>query len=101
MVFTTPAGITASLLKGIDARSARHLQKLNYNPLAVVHLRSDTDLKGAGVQVPFDEPFDMLGYTWNASLLGRSDVYTCYFGGAKAPRIVARPAEELKDIAVR
>lgn len=101
VVLTTPAGIAASLLEGVDPRSAAHLRRLTYNPLAVVHLRSDADLDGAGVQIPFDEPYEMLGCTWTAGLFDRDGGYVCYFGGAKAPEAIERPTAELEELATR
>jgi oxygen-dependent protoporphyrinogen oxidase len=88
VVLTTPAPTTASLLADVDPGSARALDRLQYNPLVVVHLEAETDLQGAGCQLPFDSPFRTLGTTWNASLFDRDGIYTSYLGGAKAPRLV-------------
>lgn len=99
VVFTTPAGVTALLLEEVSPVSARHLQRLNYNPFVVVHLRSSSELHGAGYQIPFTEPHKTLGVTWNASLLHQDGIYTCFLGGAKAPDLVDRPDADLEVIA--
>ncbi|PSP54995.1 protoporphyrinogen oxidase [Halobacteriales archaeon QS_1_67_19] len=101
LVVTTPADVTADLLERVDPESAAALRELNYNPQAVVHLRAEADLTGAGYQVQCDEPFRTLGVTWNASLLDRDGVYTCYLGGSRNPELVERSDGELASAAVR
>jgi oxygen-dependent protoporphyrinogen oxidase len=88
VVLTTPASTVASLLADVAPSSATALDRLTYNPLAVVHLEAETDLHGAGCQFPWGSPFRTLGTTWNASLFDREGIYTSYLGGAKAPGIV-------------
>jgi oxygen-dependent protoporphyrinogen oxidase len=88
IVLTTPAKTSASLLADLDPPSARALERLQYNPLAVVHLEAEADLHGAGCQLPFESPFRTLGTTWNDSLFDRDGIYTSYLGGAKAPAVV-------------
>ena len=101
VVLTTPAGAAAGLLGALDPTSARQLRRLTYNPMAVVTLRAEADLRGAGFQVPFDEPLDTLGSTWNDSLLGRDGVYTSYLGGGKRPGLVDESDDRLGAIAAR
>lgn len=101
VVLTTPAPATASILAGTDPPSARLLRALNYNPMVVVHLRGETDLRGAGYQIPFDAPHRTLGVTWNASLFGRDRVYTSYLGGSKAPELLDRSDDHLGRLAAR
>lgn len=96
---TTPAETASELLAGSDPETADALAELTYNPLAVVHLHAYADLTGAGYQVPRDEPYETLGVTWNASLLGRDGVYTCYLGGSKHPGLVEHGVDELGEIA--
>ncbi|WP_276299321.1 protoporphyrinogen oxidase [Halorussus lipolyticus] len=101
LVVTTPADVTADLLSGVaSAETTTALRDLNYNPQAVVHLHAEADLTGAGYQVQYDEDFRTLGVTWNASLLGRNGVYTCYLGGSKNPEAVEWSDEELASVAV-
>ena len=101
VVLTTPAGVAADLLDAVDPDSARHLRRLTYNPMAVVTIHADADLHGAGFQVPFDEPLDTLGSTWNDSLLGRDGVYTSYLGGGKRPGLVDESDDHLGGTAAR
>ncbi|WP_435176744.1 protoporphyrinogen oxidase [Halorussus sp. AFM4] len=100
LVVTTPADVTADLLAALAPESAAALRELNYNPQAVVHLHSDADLTGAGYQVQYDEAFRTLGVTWNAGLLDRDGVYTCYLGGARNPGLVDRSDDRLASVAV-
>jgi oxygen-dependent protoporphyrinogen oxidase len=100
LVVTTPADVTANLLEGLALDSAAALRKLNYNPQAVVHLHSEADLTGAGYQVQYDEECYTLGVTWNASLLDRDGIYTCYLGGSRSPRLVEWSDRRLETAAV-
>jgi oxygen-dependent protoporphyrinogen oxidase len=101
LVVTTPADVTADLLGGLapDA-TVEALRELNYNPQAVVHLHSKEELTGAGYQIQCDEDFRTLGVTWNASLLDRDGVYTCYLGGSRNPGLVEWSDGRLESIAV-
>ncbi|WP_135829235.1 protoporphyrinogen oxidase [Halorussus halobius] len=109
LVVTTPGDVTADLFAGLadgsdDPESVREsaeaLRELNYNPQVVVHLHSDAGLTGAGFQVQYDEDFRTLGATWNASLLDRDGVHTCYLGGFKNPEAVEWSDERLESVAV-
>lgn len=91
VVFTTPAPTTAALLEGVDAEAASVVDRFNYNPLGVVHLRSDFDGTGHGFHV-VDEGFRTDGSTWNHSMLGRTGVFTSYLGGGDPSFLDADPA---------
>jgi len=101
LVVTTPAGVTADLLEPLAPDSADALRGLTYNPQAVVHLAADADLTGAGYQVQYDEDLHTLGTTWNASLLDRDGVYTCYLGGGYGPEAVEWDDDRLASVAAR
>lgn len=101
VILTTPAPVTADLLQASAASSAEALRRLNYNPLAVVHLYAETDLRGLGFQVSFAEKLVTRGVTFNDSLFDRKGVYTAYLGGAKAPGIVDRSDAEIAALAIR
>jgi oxygen-dependent protoporphyrinogen oxidase len=90
VVLTTPADVTAGLLREI-APSAGRLGELTYNPLVVVHLRADCAVRGMGFQVAFGERLETRGGTFNQSLFGREGVYTAYLGGARNPEFVKLP----------
>lgn len=99
VVLTTPADVTARLLEEVAPDSAAQLERLNYNPLALVHLTSGFDGDGFGYQVRRDEPLDTLGVTWNASLFDRDDVFTVFLGGMENPDLVEASTDELGRIA--
>ncbi len=99
VVLTTPADVTADLLEGLAPASAGALRRLNYNPLAMVYLRSDADARGLGYQVRRDEDLHTLGVTWNASAFDRDGVHTVFLGGMDEPELVGRPDTELETIA--
>jgi oxygen-dependent protoporphyrinogen oxidase len=101
VVLTTPANVTAELIDGLAPASADALATLNYNPLAMVYLRSDVDARGLGYQVRHDEDIHTLGVTWNASAFDRDGVHTVFLGGMDEPELVGRPDAELEDIARR
>lgn len=98
VVLTTPADVTAGLLREI-APAATRLEELTYNPLAVVHLRADCDARGMGFQVAFGERLETRGVTFNHSLFGRDRVYTAYLGGARNPGFVKLPDLRIGAIA--
>lgn len=100
VVITTPAPAAAQMLERIAPAAAVRIGSLNYNPLGVVHLHADTNLRGLGYQVAFSEPLVTRGVTWNDSLFGRSGVYTAYLGGARNPWIADESDERAGDIAV-
>jgi protoporphyrinogen/coproporphyrinogen III oxidase len=100
VVLTAPAGITARLLQDVAPDAAGRIGQLNYNPLTVVHLYAETELRGLGYQVSLAEPLVTRGVTWNDSLFGRKGVYTVYLGGAKNPWVAGESTERLSAIAV-
>ncbi len=101
VVLTTPAPAAARLLKPVDAGASAALDRLTYNPLAVVHLDADTPLRGLGFQVAFTETdLALRGVTFNDSLFGRRNVYTAYLGGARRPDVADLGEEELSRLAV-
>ncbi|WP_458207836.1 protoporphyrinogen oxidase [Haladaptatus sp. NG-SE-30] len=99
LVFTTPADVTADLVKPFAAETGDALRRLTYNPMAIVHLHSDCKLDSAGYQIQYDESFRTLGVTANDSLLNRDGVYTCYLGGAKNPSLVDWSDDRLGRVA--
>ena len=101
IVLATSAPATARLVAEIAPDAAARISRLVYNPLAVVHLHADTELRGLGFQVSLAERLSTRGVTFNDSLFARRGVYTVYLGGAKDPEVVRRPDEELAEIAVR
>jgi oxygen-dependent protoporphyrinogen oxidase len=90
VVLTTPADVTAGLLREL-APTAQRLEELTYNPLAIVHLRADCAVRGMGFQVAFGERLETRGVTFNDSLFNRTGVYTAFLGGARHPEFVRLP----------
>lgn len=101
VVVTTPASETAALLRETAPTSADALDRLTYNPLVLVHLRSDVDATGFGYQVRREEPLRTLGVSWNASLFDRDGVYTAFFGGMDDHEILEKDAADIGRIATR
>lgn len=101
VVLTTPAPVTADLLSGVAPSASVAIASLRYNPLAVVHMEAETDLRGLGFQVAFTEPHLALrGVTFNDSLFGRRNLFTAYLGGARHPEVQDMPQEHLARRAV-
>lgn len=100
VVVTTPAPTAADILEDVSP-SAGALRRLTYNPIGVVHLRSDYDGDGIGVLVPDDEDVPVSGLTWNASFLGRDGVFTCYVDPTSYPGMEDATDDELARVAVK
>ncbi|MFC7078923.1 protoporphyrinogen oxidase [Halorussus caseinilyticus] len=102
VVLTTPADLTADLVAGLAPDSADALRELNYNPLAMVYLRTDLsagDVDPAlGYQVGFDADLRTLGVSWNASMFDR-DVVTAFLGGMHDPEVLDESEDRMGEIA--
>jgi oxygen-dependent protoporphyrinogen oxidase len=99
VILTCDARAAAGLLSNVAPAAAERIRGLVYNPLGVVHLHAETDLRGLGYQVGLDEDLATRGVTWNDSLFGREGVYTAYLGGAKNPAVVTEPDDRLGQLA--
>ena len=99
VVVTASAPAAADLLEPLDASTGAALRELNYNGLALVHLRSSVDARGLGYQVRRDEGLETLGVTWNASTFGRDGLYTAFLGGMHDPGAVDRDPAEVGEVA--
>lgn len=93
VVLAVPAPVAARLLRGIAPDASARIGGLRYNPLAVVHLRADTDLRGIGFQVSLAERRALRGVTFSHCLFGgeggrpdRNGVYTAYLAHPARPR---------------
>ena len=85
VVLACPADAAARILEVEYPQQASALASLNYNPLALVHMRSEASLRGLGYQVALGEALETRGVTWNHSLFDRPGLYTAYLGGMKNP----------------
>jgi len=102
VVICTPASATSHLLRSAAPVAADAVGRLRYNPLAVVHLDAETELRGMGFQVAFTEPdLALRGVTFNDSLFGRRNLYTAYLGGARHPEVEGMGEEDLGRLATR
>jgi oxygen-dependent protoporphyrinogen oxidase len=101
VVVTIPARSAAAVLRDAAPDAASRIARLVYNPLVVVHLHAETELRGLGYQVSFAEKLLTRGVTFNDSLFGRQGVYTAYLGGSRAPQVTRLSEEELAETAVR
>lgn len=102
VVLATPAPVTARLLAPVAPAAASAIGRLHYNPLAVVHLEAETELRGIGFKVSFTErQMTLTGVTFNDSLFGRRNLYTAYLGGARRTEVASMHPEELGRLAVR
>jgi oxygen-dependent protoporphyrinogen oxidase len=99
VILTCEAGAAAGLLSTAAPEVAERIRGLVYNPLGIVHLHAETDLRGLGYQVALGEDLATRGVTWNDSLFGREGVYTAYLGGAKNPAVVEEPDARLGEMA--
>ena len=102
VVLTCPAPAAAELLGPVAPEAAAVIGGLRYNPLGVVHLDAETNLRGLGFQVAFTERTRPLrGVTFNDSLFGRHNLYTVYLGGALRPDVADLPLDALAELAAQ
>ena len=98
VVLAVPAPVAARLLREIAPGASSRIGSLRYNPLAVVHLRADTDFRGIGFQVSLAEPRALRGVTFAHCLFGgeagrpdRTGVYTAYLSAPVQTRTAGTP----------
>ncbi len=94
-----PAGGAAGILRTVAPEATARLDRIRYNPLAVVHLKGERDLEGAGYQVALGEGLETRGVTWNAGMFGRPGLYTVFMGGMRNPAFVEEADERIGQIA--
>lgn len=95
VVLAVPAAVAAGLLRETAPDASARIGGLRHNPLAVVHLRAETNLRGIGFQVSLAERRALRGVTFSHCLFGgeggrpdRTGLYTAYLGDPSR----ARPA---------
>ena len=93
VVLAVPAPVATGLLRGIAPDASTRIGGLRYNPLAVVHLHADTNLRGIGFQVSLAGPRALRGVPFTHCLFGgeggradRNGVYTAYLANPAHPR---------------
>jgi len=107
LVISTPADSASTLLQPHDSELAAHLSRIDYAPLAVLHLgfsRSQIrhPLDGSGFLVPRREGLKFNGNLWMSNLFpdrapAGHALLTCYLGGARAPARTGLPTQQLID----
>jgi oxygen-dependent protoporphyrinogen oxidase len=101
IVLTCGAGEAARLLGFVAPDAAAELNKLVYNPIALVHMLADGVTRGMGYQVSFAEDLLTRGVTFNHALFGRDRIYTAFLGGARDRAIARRADAEIAEVATR
>lgn len=101
VVLACPAGAAAALLREMAPDAAARIERLRYNPLALVHLLSEADLKGLGYQVPFGAGTATRGVTWNQAMFHRPGLYTAFLGGAHRRDVPDLADDDLGALAAR
>lgn len=100
VVLTCPADAAAVLLRSLAPDTAARLERLRYNRLAVVHMRSDADLRARGYHLPLDDGLATWGVTANHAIFGRDGLYTAFLGGAKRPSVAGMDNRSVAALAV-
>lgn len=99
VLVTVPAPEAASLLESLPEATVDGLESLTYNPLAIVHLKTDIEVEGFGYQVCRDEGLSTRGVTWNTSLFDRDGIITAFLGGIEQPEIETMDPQTIGEIA--
>ena len=107
IVFSTPADVTATLLRPTHAALAGLLDRIEYAPIAQVHLGIDRGEfvkkpEGSGFLVPSRAGLPILGSLWISNLIRKRaphDKLLCsnFIGGACHPGALDRPDQVLED----
>lgn len=99
VVFACPAKQAGSIIKDECPKEATLWQQMNYNELAICHMKSDLELEGLGYQVGLSETLETRGVTCNHSLFGRKGLYTAFLGGMKNPKLVESSDQDIASVA--
>jgi oxygen-dependent protoporphyrinogen oxidase len=99
VVLTCPAGAAGRALRELDPAVAAAFEALRYNPLALVHLESDADLRAMGYHLPLDAGRATRGVTSQHGLFRRDGLYTAFLGGATRPDIRELPDDDVAALA--
>jgi len=114
LIFATPAGETARLLRGLESKFSALLEGIEYAGVAQVSAgyavaqikfgRSEDGLRGFGFLVPRSEGLRVLGTVWNSSLFPErapegTAAFTSFLGGMTDAEIVSYEPERIAAIA--
>jgi oxygen-dependent protoporphyrinogen oxidase len=105
IVLTTPAHVSAPILKNLSPLTSTALQDISYPPVASVILAYPDDalrfpLKGFGNLIPRNQGLRTLGTIWSSTLFpGRApqgwNILTNFIGGATDPEIAQLSEEQI------
>ncbi len=109
VVLSSPAYVSAGIVKSWLPELASELAKIKYPPVAVVVLgyrreQVGIDLKGFGFLVPEVEKRKILGTIWSSSIFpkrapGGFVELTTFVGGSRQPRLVVLESDDITKIA--
>ena len=107
LILSTPAPVTARLLKPLNTELYQLLDDIQYAPLSVVHLgynKSNVShhVEGTGFLTPFNEKLKLNGSMWMHSLFSErapkgNVLLSNYIGGSRNPDIVSRTEQHQID----
>ncbi|AKQ68795.1 Protoporphyrinogen IX oxidase, aerobic, HemY [Myxococcus hansupus] len=109
VVLAVPAHVAAELLRPLDDALAAQVARIDYAPIAVVHLGFDAGTlpapDGFGFLVPSGEKRRLLGAihastTFPFRVEGGRVLYTCMVGGARQPELVRQDEAALAALAL-
>ncbi len=107
LILSTPASVTANLLKNLNPELHKLLDDIQYAPLSIVHLgynknKIQHDVEGTGFLTPFKEKLKLNGSMWMHSLFSERApqgqvLLSNYIGGSRHPDIVSQSEQYQVD----
>ena len=98
LILSTPAAVTARLIKPLNTELHQLLNEIEYAPLSIVHLgyhrnNIQHDVEGTGFLTPFNEKLKLNGSMWMHSLFSERApknrvLLSNYLGGSRHPEVV-------------
>jgi len=109
VILSTPAFVSADLVRDLDADLAAQLEDIEYSPISVVGLgydRLDHDLQGFGLLTTSSAQKEVLGVLWDSSIFSDrapegKKALRIMIGGQRNPDLALKSDEELVTMAVR
>lgn len=108
IVFTSPAFVTADLIKNLDGDLTKSLNKITYPPVTMAFLgykktEQCRDLDGFGFLIPKVENRKILGNIWSSTLFpNRAPVagaaLTTFVGGMRQPELTEQSDADLAEM---
>lgn len=108
VILSTPAYVSASLVKGLDISMAEQLEDIEYSPISVVGLGYDAlkhDLQGFGLLTTTSANLNVLGVLWDSSIFadrapeGKKSLRVM-IGGQRNPELALKSDAELISMAL-